>query len=157
MLKFEWHDKVPIDYGDGIVFYIEDDFESFNQRFIAANKKLDAAIKKYHGKDKKSELNAYLDAIDELLGEGATEKLFEHHSLTETNIVAAYLFIPDCFREFQENMSAQVKAVGKRIVGKSSGDKIPAEVQDALDDIKRNPPTKTSVAIATAQTKKARL
>lgn len=160
MLKFEWHDKVPVDYGDGIVFYLEDNLELFDQRLIAASKKLDAAVKKYHGKDKKSELNAYLDAIDDLLGEGATEKLFENHALTETNIVAAYLFIPDSFRAFQEEAAAKVTAVGNRVFGKPDN-KISAEAQakakDALDNMKRNPPTKASIAIAEAQTKKARL
>lgn len=157
MLKFEWHDDVPIDYGDGIVFNIKDDFEAFNERFKESSRKLNEAIKKFHGKDKKAELNAYLEAIDELLGEGATEKLFEHHSLTETNIVAAYLFIPDCFRDFQENAAALVKATGERICGKPSTKTIPAQAQEALDDVRNNPPTGTRLEIVTAQAGKARL
>ncbi|MDO4175296.1 MAG: hypothetical protein Q4D42_11085 [Eubacteriales bacterium] len=153
MAKFEWHDNVPIDYGDGVVFYIEDDLDAFNEKFIEVNKKLQAKIQEFHGKDKTSELNAYLDAIDVLLGEDATERLFEKHSLTETNIVSAFLFIAEAVQDFYVNTNKKIKSTGEKISGKRNAPRveISPEARVAAEDAAKHPPTASGVAIATAK------
>lgn len=153
MAKFEWHDNVPIDYGDGIIFYVTDDLDAFNEKFIEVNRNLQVKIQKFHGKDKTSELNAYLDAIDELLGENATERLFEKHSLTETNIVAAYMFIAEVVHDFYVDTDKKIKDTTRKITGKREVPRvqISPEAQAVAEEAAKHPPTVSGVAIAKAK------
>lgn len=92
MSKFTWKDKVVVDFGDGISFEVPNDVNFVQNTVATANDTVQSVVDK-NPTDDKAAINALLDAIDTILGEGATGRIFNGHVLSPRNVLAAYLFI----------------------------------------------------------------
>lgn len=92
MSKFTWKDKVVIDFGDGISFEVPNDVNFARETVATANNNVQKVVDK-NPEDDKAAINALLDAIDAILGGGATGRIFDGHVLSPRNVLAAYLFI----------------------------------------------------------------
>lgn len=117
MSKFVYYDGFTVDFGEGKVFTVPDTDEFISETIDAVHEKVAKKIKAYANNDKEA-LNSVLDGIDELLGEGATGKIFEGHALTPRNIIGAYTFIYneilDQFNEFKCGLEAMTAKQNKR-------------------------------------------
>lgn len=94
MGKFVWKDDIVVDFGDGVTFKVSNDMDFVKKNMLEINTKLQRKIDK-NPNDDKACINALLDAIDEVLGDGATGRIFAGHALSPRNVMAAYLFIAD--------------------------------------------------------------
>lgn len=92
MSKFTWKDNVVIDFGDGVSFEVPNDANFVVETVGKANDNVQKVADK-NPEDGKAALNAMLDAIDAILGDGATGRIFDGHALSPRNVLAAYLFI----------------------------------------------------------------
>ena len=94
MGKFVWKDNIVVDFGDGVMFEVPNDMVAVRKNLLEANTKLQHRIDQ-NPNDDTAAVNALLDAIDEVLGDGATGRIFAGHALSARNAIAAYLFITD--------------------------------------------------------------
>ena len=94
MGKFVWKDDIVVDFGDGVTFKVSNDMDFVKKNMLEINTKLQRKIDKNPNDDTVA-VNAMLDAIDEVLGDGATGRIFAGHALSPRNVMAAYLFIVD--------------------------------------------------------------
>ena len=94
MGKFVWKDNIVVDFGDGVMFEVPNDMVAVRKNLLEANTKLQHRIDQ-NPNDDTAAVNAMLDAIDEVLGDGATGRIFAGHALSPRNAMAAYLFITD--------------------------------------------------------------
>lgn len=94
MGKFVWKDDIVVDFGDGVTFKVPNDMDFAKKNMLDINTKLQKKIDK-NPNDDTAAVNALLDAIDEVLGDGATGRIFAGHALSPRNVMAAYLFITD--------------------------------------------------------------
>ena len=94
MGKFVWNDDIVVDFGDGVTFKVSNDMDFVKKNMLEINTKLQRKIDK-NPNDDTAAVNALLDAIDEILGDGATGRIFAGHALSPRNVMAAYLFITD--------------------------------------------------------------
>lgn len=94
MGKFVWKDDIVVDFGDGVTFKVPNDMDFVKKNMLDINTKLQKKIDK-NPNDDTDAVNAMLDAIDEVLGDGATGRIFAGHALSPRNVMAAYLFIVD--------------------------------------------------------------
>lgn len=94
MGKFVWKDDIVVDFGDGVTFKVSNDMDFVKKNMLEINTKLQRKIDK-NPNDDTAAVNALLDAIDEVLGDGATGRIFAGHALSPRNVMAAYLFITD--------------------------------------------------------------
>lgn len=94
MGKFVWKDDIVVDFGDGVMFEVPNDMVAVRKNLLEANTKLQHRIDQ-NPNDDTAAVNALLDAIDEVLGDGATGRIFAGHALSPRNVMAAYLFITD--------------------------------------------------------------
>lgn len=92
MGKFVWKDDIVVDFGDGVTFKVPNDMDFVKKNMLEINTKLQRKIDK-NPNDDTAAVNALLDAIDEILGDGATGRIFAGHALSPRNVMAAYLFI----------------------------------------------------------------
>ncbi len=94
MGKFVWKDNVVVDFGDGVTFDVQNDIDAVRKNMLDVNTRLQKKIDQ-NPNDDTAAVNAMLDAIDEVLGDGATGRIFAGHALSPRNVMAAYLFITD--------------------------------------------------------------
>lgn len=94
MGKFVWKDNIIVDFGDGVTLEVQNDMAAVRKNLLEANTKLQHRIGQ-NPNDDTAAVNALLDAIDEVLGDGATGRIFAGHALSPRNVMAAYLFITD--------------------------------------------------------------
>lgn len=94
MGKFIWKDNIIVDFGDGVTFEVPNDTNAVRENLLETNTKLQKKIDQNPNDDTVA-VNAMLDAIDEVLGDGATGRIFAGHALSPRNVMAAYLFITD--------------------------------------------------------------
>ena len=94
MGKFVWKDNIIVDFGDGVTFEVQNDIDAVRKNMLDVNTRLQKKIDQ-NPNDDTAAVNAVLDAIDEVLGDGATGRIFAGHALSPRNVVAAYLFITD--------------------------------------------------------------
>lgn len=140
MGKFVWKDNIIVDFGDGVTFEVPNDTGFVKETVLKANNAVQAVVDKKPDDDKAC-INALLDAIDKILGDGATGRIFAGHALSPRNVMAAYLFIAD------------------EILTQLTG------YEDLLDELKqasgklsaRSLPTVNAEALATANEKLAEL
>ena len=92
MGKFVWKDDIVVDFGDGVTFKVPNDMDFVKKNMLDINTKLQKKIDK-NPNDDTAAVNALLDAVDEVLGDGATGRIFAGHALSPRNVMAAYLFI----------------------------------------------------------------
>lgn len=94
MGKFVWKDNIIVDFGDGVTFEVQNDIDAVRKNMLDVNTRLQKKIGQ-NPNDDTAAVNAMLDAIDEVLGDGATGRIFAGHALSPRNVMAAYLFIVD--------------------------------------------------------------
>lgn len=94
MGKFVWKDDIVVDFGDGVTFKVSNDMNFVKKNMLDVNTRLQKKIDQ-NPNDDTAAVNAVLDAIDEVLGDGATGRIFAGHALSPRNVMAAYLFITD--------------------------------------------------------------
>lgn len=94
MGKFVWKDDIVVDFGDGVTFKVPNDMDFAKKNMLDINTKMQKKIDQ-NPNDDTAAVNALLDAIDEVLGDGATGRIFAGHALSPRNVMAAYLFITD--------------------------------------------------------------
>lgn len=94
MGKFVWKDNIIVDFGDGVTFEVPNDTGFVKETVLKANNAVQAVVDKKPDDDKAC-INALLDAIDKILGDGATGKIFSGHKLNLCNTMNAYIFIVD--------------------------------------------------------------
>ena len=94
MGKFVWKDNIVVDFGDGVTFEVQNDIYAVRKNMLDVNTRLQKKIDQ-NPNDDTAAVNAMLDAIDEVLGDGATGRIFADHALSPRNVMAAYLFITD--------------------------------------------------------------
>ena len=94
MGKFVWKDNIIVDFGDGVTFEVQNDIDAVRKNMLDVNIRLQKKIDQ-NPNDDTAAVNALLDAIDEILGDGATGRIFAGHALSPRNVMAAYLFITD--------------------------------------------------------------
>lgn len=94
MGKFVWKDNIVVDFGDGVTFEVPNDTGFVKETVLKANNAVQAVVDKKPDDDKAC-INALLDAIDKILGDGATGKIFSGHKLNLCNTMNAYIFIVD--------------------------------------------------------------
>lgn len=94
MGKFVWKDNIIVDFGDGVTFEVQNDIDAVRKNMLDVNTRLQKKIDQ-NPNDDTAAVNAMLDAIDEVLGDGATGRIFAGHALSPRNVMAAYLFITD--------------------------------------------------------------
>lgn len=94
MGKFVWKDNIVVDFGDGVTFEVQNDIDAVRENMLDVNTRLQKKIDQ-NPNDDTAAVNALLDAIDEVLGDGATGRIFAGHALSPRNVMAAYLFIAD--------------------------------------------------------------
>ena len=94
MGKFVWKDNIVVDFGDGVTFEVPNDIDAVRKTMLDVNTRLQKKIDQ-NPNDDTAAVNAMLDAIDEVLGDGATGRIFAGHALSPRNVMAAYLFIVD--------------------------------------------------------------
>lgn len=94
MGKFVWKDNIVVDFGDGVTFEVPNDTGFVKDTVLKANNAVQAVVDKKPDDDKAC-INALLDAIDKILGDGATGKIFSGHKLNLCNTMNAYIFIVD--------------------------------------------------------------
>ena len=94
MGKFVWKDNIIVDFGDGVTFEVQNDIDAVRKNMLDVNTRLQKKIDQ-NPNDDTAAVNAMLDAIDEVLGDGATGHIFAGHALSPRNVMAAYLFITD--------------------------------------------------------------
>lgn len=92
MGRFIFHDEITVDFGDGIIFAVPDDKQFVTVTLQEINADFQKAVGS-HPQDDRAVLNDTLDAIDKILGEGATGRIFKGHKLSPNNVVGAYFFI----------------------------------------------------------------
>ena len=92
MGKFVWKDNIIVDFGDGVTFEVQNDIDAVRKTMLDVNTRLQKKIDQ-NPNDDTAAVNALLDAIDEILGDGATGRIFAGHALSPRNVMAAYLFI----------------------------------------------------------------
>lgn len=94
MTTFTFKDDITIDFGEGLVFHVPDSSEFVSDTLAKINENLLQSINKNPGDDRAA-LNSLLDAIDAILGDGATGRIFDGHTLSPRNVTGAYTFIID--------------------------------------------------------------
>lgn len=94
MGKFVWKDDIVVDFGDGVTFEVQNDMAAVRKTMLDVNTRLQKKIDQ-NPNDDTAAVNAMLDAVDEILGDGATGRIFAGHALSPRNVMAAYLFISD--------------------------------------------------------------
>ena len=94
MGKFVWKDDIVVDFGDGVTFKVPNDMVAVRKTMLDVNTRLQKKIDQ-NSNDDTAAVNALLDAIDEILGDGATGRIVAGHALSPRNVMAAYLFITD--------------------------------------------------------------
>lgn len=131
MGKFVWKDNIIVDFGDGVTFEIPGDDDSIKKQMEDVNNRL---LKRIEGNQDNyaAVMNAVLDAIDELLGDDATERLFKGHALNARNVLNAYLFTVEKILsqsfEYDDQANSLINDLGK--LGKNSSS-LPVVSEDA--------------------------
>lgn len=130
MGKFVWKDNIVVDFGDGVTFEVPNDMVAVRKNLLNANTKLQRQIDQ-NLNDDTAAVNALLDAIDEVLGDGATGRIFAGHALSPRNVMAAYLFITD---EILTQLTGYEELLGElnQYSGKLNALSLPTVNADAL-------------------------
>lgn len=137
MGKFVWKDDIVVDFGDGVTFKVPNDMDFVKKNMLEINTKLQEKIDK-NPNDDTAAVNALLDAIDEVLGDGATGRIFAGHALSPRNVMAAYLFITD---EILTQLTGYEELLDefKQKSGKLNALPLPAVNAEALDAANEKP------------------
>ena len=138
-MAFQFRDDITIDYG--------------NAKFTVPNtdefmKKCKDVSDRFHGRphnDEKAAINEILDYIDELLGDGATGKIFEGHKLVLENVYGAFLYIYEEVAKFKNNYVKIIEEKAKQYNAVQLG-----KVQTDFHNMGITPaaPSKAELAIA---------
>lgn len=107
MRPFVWKDGITVDYGDGMAFTLPETQETVDKLETVHNK-MSGSIE--HETDPKKVVNALLDAVDDMLGEGATTKLFAGHTLSPRNAFSVWMHIYNSVVE-QYSAVSEVEAI----------------------------------------------
>lgn len=108
MAEFKWYDGIEIDYGENIVFTIPESVETL-KKIEELNTQM--AKKSETVDDANTTCNIILDALDAILGDGATAKMFATHQITPRNCMNAWMYLNQCATE----QFSAVREVEKRV------------------------------------------
>ena len=142
MGKFTWKDNATIDFGDGVTFEVPNDTGFVKETVLKANNAVQAVVDKKPDDDKAC-INALLDAIDKILGDGATGKIFSGHKLNSCNTMNAYIFIVD-------EILTQVSGYDEMLNNFAVNAEALAAANEKLAELGITPPTSMPSAAETA-------
>ena len=96
MTEFKWYDGIEIDYGENIAFTIPE-----NTEMVKKIEELNTQMAKKSATvdDANTMCNIILDALDAILGDGATAKMFATHQITPRNCMNAWMHLNQCVAE----------------------------------------------------------
>lgn len=110
MTEFKWYDGIEIDYGENIVFTIPENTETV-KKIEELNTQM--AKKSATVDDANTMCNIILDALDAILGDGATAKMFATHRITPRNCMNAWMHLNQCAAEQFSAMGEVEKRVAE--------------------------------------------
>lgn len=151
MGKFVWKDDIVVDFGDGVTFKVPNDIDAVRKTMLDVNTRLQKKIDQ-NPNDDTAAVNALLDAIDEILGDGATGRIFAGHALSPRNVMAAYLFITNeiltQLTGYEELLDELKQKSGKLNTLPTVSEEAKAEAAEKLAELGITPTSVPSKAVA---------